>query len=153
MEEKTKSSKGPGAPEGNQNAVKWTFEEAEKLMLQAVELSKDKKYDFIGEVAKDLDTNRHKLKALYEKFPELKEHFNAIKANCETNCYANGKNGKINTAMAIVNLKSNHGWTDRVDNTTKGDKVPPSNTTVINYNELSDEALEEIAKKSAAWKD
>ena len=38
---------------------------------------------------------------------------NKIENNCETNCFRNAKKGKIKEATAIVNLKSNHGWTDR----------------------------------------
>lgn len=33
--------------------------------------------------------------------------------------------------MAIVNLKSNHGWTDRVDNTSKGEEIKQT-TNIIN---------------------
>jgi hypothetical protein len=151
MEEKTKSKK-VGAPEGNTNALVWTYEKAEALLLEAAELSKSEEYDFIGEVAKDLDTTHQTLNDLCKKYPALKTHFNTMKSNCEVNCYRNGKKGKINTAMSIVNLKSNHGWTDRVDNTTQGEKIE-TKTTVVNYKELSNEFLDEIAKKSANWRE
>jgi hypothetical protein len=39
-----------------------------------------------------------------------------IISNCETNCFSNSKKGNIREATAIVNLKSNHGWTDRNEN-------------------------------------
>ncbi len=48
-----------------------------------------------------------------------------MKRNCEANCFSNIKKENINTGAGIMNLKSNHGWTDRVqnDHTTKGEKV------------------------------
>ena len=67
---------------------------------------------------------------LKKKYKELKPLNKRLLSNIEANCFSHGKNGDINTAMAIVNLKSNHGWTDRVDNTTKGKKS--TTTNVIN---------------------
>ena len=48
-----------------------------------------------------------------------------MKNNCEANCFNNIKKENINTAAGIINLKSNHGWSDRIqtDHTTKGDKI------------------------------
>ena len=50
-----------------------------------------------------------------------------IKEDIETNCYSNTKKGIINTAVGIVNLKSNYNWTDRLQNdvTTGGEKLQP----------------------------
>ena len=112
-----------GAPENNTNAEKWTLEEAEKFFNEAVELSKKDDYDFIGEIAKDLDQDKGVFDYLIEKFPHLSRLKTRIKNNCETNCFRNSKKGLINTAIGIVNLKSNHGWTDRNDTTSGGDKV------------------------------
>ena len=100
---------------GNKNAEKWTFEEAEKLLLEAVEISNKNGYDFIGEVAKKQGTYHDVYTYLVEKFPELKSLHTQIKRNCEVNCFSSGKNGNIVPSMAIMNLKSNHGWTDRVE--------------------------------------
>ena len=97
----------------NKNAEKWTISEATNFMKDAVELSKEKEYDFIGEVAKKLNSYIDVFDYLTDKFPELTRYKSEIKRNCEVNCFSNGKKGDINTAMAIVNLKSNHGWTDR----------------------------------------
>lgn len=150
MEGKTKSK--VGAPEGNKNAEKWDFEKADKLFDDCIKTSEGEDYDFIGEVAKANKVTRHQLKNIADKFPVLHDKFETMKSNCEVNCFANGKKKKINTAMAIMNLKSNHGWTDRIDNTTQGDKLP-STTTVVHYEELSDALIEELAKKSQAWKE
>ena len=82
-------------------------------MLQALDYSKEKGYDFIGEIARDLNVSRHIFTYLVDKYDELEEYYDRILTNVEANCFKHGKKGKINTAMAIVNLKSNHGWTDR----------------------------------------
>ena len=95
--------------------------------------------DFIGEVAKELGTYIDVFDYLVEKFPALKKHKRQLKRNCETNCFSNIKNENINTAAGIMNLKSNHGWTDRVqtDHTTKGDKIETQ--FIVGSQELSDE--------------
>ena len=105
--------KKAGAPENNKNAEKWDVETARQLMLQALDYSKEKGYDFIGEIARDLNVSRHIFTYLVDKYDELEEYYDRILTNVEANCFKHGKKGKINTAMAIVNLKSNHGWTDR----------------------------------------
>lgn len=108
-----------GAPYNNSNAEKWDFETAEKLMKDAVELSFSEGFDFIGEVAKQLGTYIDVFDYLTDKFPELEKYKKQLKRNCEVNCFSNGKTGKIVSALSIMNLKSNHGWTDRID--TKSD--------------------------------
>lgn len=102
-----------GAPDGNTNAEKWTFEEAEKLFNDALELSRDKEYDFIGEISRELKTYRDIFAFLSKKFPDLLKVHNEILSNLEANCFSNAKKGKIKEATAIVNLKSNYDWTDR----------------------------------------
>jgi hypothetical protein len=128
-----------GAPKDNMNAEKWTLEAATKLMTDAVELSKNTDYDFIGEIAKDLDTYIDVFDYLVDKFPELKKYKNKMKRNCEANCFSNIKRENINTGAGIMNLKSNHGWTDRVqqDHTTQGDKL--ESNFIVGSKELSDE--------------
>ncbi len=116
--------------EGNNNAEKWTLEKAQEFYNNALELSKDKQYDFIGEIARDLDQYIDLFDYLIDKFPQLKSLKDRIMNNCAANCFSNGKKGDIVPSMAIMNLKSNHGWTDRVDNTTKDKEI--STTTVIN---------------------
>jgi hypothetical protein len=102
-----------GAPGGNTNAEKWTFEEAEKLFIDALELSKTDDYDFIGEIAKELDTYRQLFDYLCTKYSGLQNIYNKILNNLESNCFLHAKKGKIKEATAIVNLKSNFNWTDR----------------------------------------
>lgn len=99
--------------EGNKEAEKWTKELAIELFDDAIALTKGNEFDFIGEVAKAQNTYIDLYDYLVEKFPDLRHKKTELKRNCEAACFANGKKGRINTAMAIVNLKSNHGWTDR----------------------------------------
>lgn len=122
-------TKGPGAPIGNKNAEKWTYEEAEKLFNEAAAMARKDEYDFIGEIASDLGTNRHILSELADKFPDLKPIHNQILSTLEANCFRHAKKGKIKEATAIVNLKSNYKWKDRADITT-GEKPLPDITKI-----------------------
>jgi len=119
-----------GPPINNKNAEKWTIELATHLFDKALELSKDREYDFIGEIARDLDQYKEVFTYLSDRFPELKMHHKRIISNCDANCFYNGKKQNITPSLAIMNLKSNHGWTDRVDTTTKGDKLPTTTVQV-----------------------
>lgn len=107
----------------NNNAEKWTLENATEFMLEAYEKSKEKKldvytYDFIGELARDMNQYKEIFTYLSNKFSEVKSIHNKIISNCESNCFYNGKKSNIVPSLAIMNLKSNHGWTDRVENNT-----------------------------------
>lgn len=107
------------------NAEKWTIKESEKFLIASLELAKEKAHDFIGEVARDMDQYRELYTYLVKKFPTLKPLYNRIIQECETNCFSHGKKGDIVPSLAIMNLKSNHKWTDRVetDITTGGEKI------------------------------
>jgi len=131
------------ALKGNNNAEKWTFDDAELFLEKSLDLSKQDNFDFLGEIAKHLGSYIDVYDYLIGKFPELKHYKTHIMRNCEANCFSNSKKGKINTAIGIVNLKSNHGWTDRVSNdlTTKGESINKPDLT-----KLSDEELRLIAK-------
>lgn len=120
-----------GAPDGNNNAEVWNIEDATLLFNNALEKSVEKEYDFIGEIARDLKTYREIFTYLVDKFPELKETHKRILSNLEANCFSHTKKGTINTAVGIVNLKSNYNWTDRVDTTTKDKEI--SNNPIIQF--------------------
>ena len=111
--------------EDNKNAEKWSLEDAISFFSDAIELSEDesREYDFIGEIARELKQYKEIFNYLSEKFPELKNLHNRLKSNCEANCFYNGKKQNIAPSMAIMNLKSNHQWTDRVDTTSKGNEI------------------------------
>lgn len=104
---------------GNTNAEKWTIEKANELFDACVLTAKDQQLDcndFIGEVALHNHSDIDQLDYLKTKFPHLESVYNRIKRACEANCFKNGKKGNIVPSLAIMNLKSNHGWTDRVAN-------------------------------------
>jgi hypothetical protein len=123
---------------GNKNAEKWTLELSHNIFDLAIETAnetdsytKDErtityyKYDFIGEVARNLGYYKSLFTELKDKFPELKHKHKQLIETLEANCFCNSKRGNIREATAIVNLKSNHGWTDRneIDHTTKGEQI------------------------------
>jgi len=135
----TKNEKISNSMEGNNNAEKWSEEKAVEFMTKAVELSKSREYDFIGEIAKELDSYKDVFFYLCDKYPKVKRLFSKMKNNCEANCFNNIKKENINTAAGIINLKSNHGWSDRIqqDVTTGGDKIQTQ--FIVGSQELSDE--------------
>lgn len=106
---------GASAPIGNTNAEKWTLDEAIALYDKAIELSETKDYDFIGEIAKELKVYKEIFTYLKDKFSELNHKHKILVSNCEANCFYNAKKGNIVPSLGIINLKSNHGWTDRVE--------------------------------------
>lgn len=103
----------------NLNAEVWSLDRSIKLFEDSIKLAKDpiKKYDFIGEVANEMDIYREIYVYLKDKFKECKPLYKQLSSILEANCFSHTKKGEINTAIGIVNLKSNYGWTDRVDNT------------------------------------
>jgi len=136
-----KKKSGAGPPIGNTNAEKWTEQKAERLFAWAYKHSANQSRhdnDFIGEVAQSVGTTLSVLEYLRGKYPKLSKVYEDIKRNCEANCFRNGKNGTIVPSLAIMNLKSNHGWTDR--NTVESNNV--------NYNSepLTKEELDEARK-------
>jgi hypothetical protein len=131
-----KNSKISKSMEGNKNAEKWTLKEAQKLFNSALELSKETenrlikdnvltcfKYHFLGEIAAALDQYGELFTILRHKYPTLETDYKRLKQILESNCFSDSKKGLIKEASAIMNLKSNYGWTDRVDNTTKGEEI------------------------------
>jgi hypothetical protein len=120
------------APKDNSNAEKWDIDTATQFMEDSLMMSTEKEgeiysYDFIGELARDMQQYKEVFGYISTKFKELKTIHNKIISNCESNCFYNGKKNNIVPSMAIMNLKSNHGWTDRLDQTTKDEKIESSN--------------------------
>ena len=141
-----------GAPYGNRNAEKWTFKKSVALFHDAIDLSNKEetfhlkqgekaievngfKYDFIGEIAKALGTYHNLItRDLPKRFPTLQRLKNQLLNNLESNCYTNGQMGIIKEASSIMNLKSNHRWTDRLDNTSLDEKISQEPTINV-FNE------------------
>ena len=121
-----------GAPIKNKNAEIWTLEEAEKIFNKALELSKRKteyivqqkkvigyEYHYIGEIATsdEIDSYTDIFKYLKNAQPSTINLYNKLKSKLEANCFSDSKKGIIKEATAIMNLKSNYKWTDRLDAT------------------------------------
>jgi len=117
-----------GPPIGNKNGEKWTLDKSRELFKKAIDLSNEKGqryvmgtnrqtqgyvFDFIGEVARELDLHKEIFTELKNKFSELQPLHKRLTNNMEANCFHNTKSGIIKEATGIVNLKSNHKWTDR----------------------------------------
>lgn len=150
------------APKGNKNAEKWNLKDSIKLFDKAIELTnkqelfyvkqgaesvkiKGYSFDFIGEIARELNTFHHIFGHLLDRFPnELEDLNNTLRNNIEQNCYYNTKKGIIREATGIVNLKSNWKWTDRLDNTSKDEKMGGS----IDLSHLSTKDLMKLLKES-----
>jgi len=122
------------APKDNKNAEQWNIEEATKLFDDAIDLSNNDEFDFIGEVARELGTYRDIFGYLSDKYKELNIKHKIILSNLEANCFSHAKKGTIKEATAIVNLKSNYKWTDRADVTTNNESL---NNTPIAQAELN----------------
>jgi hypothetical protein len=115
------------APKGNNNALVWTKDKCYELVESMMSVVNDEceymvsgkkvigyKYDFIGELSLEFNVNRKTLKReILAHAPELQNEVDTIYGFMERNCYANTKKGIIKEATGIVNLKSNHNWTDR----------------------------------------
>ena len=115
------------APLENVNAEKWTEELAVELFMKAIDLTKgNSEYDFIGEIARDLDTYRDVFTYLKNKYKSCKFLYSKLSQNLEANCFTHSKKGNINPAVAIMNLKANYKWSDRVEQTIQGGDKPVS---------------------------
>ena len=144
------------APKENKNAEKWTEDESLNLMHTALLMSCQKdttldkegkeidadsySFDFIGEICRELKTYKEQLTYLSNKFDSCKPIHRQILSNLEANCFYNSKKGNIKEATAIVNLKSNHNWTDRQQNETINKNIEIAN--------LTDEEIEERLKQA-----
>ncbi|MDM1523833.1 hypothetical protein HX088_11205 [Empedobacter sp. 225-1] len=103
---------------GNLNAEKYDEDEAIKIFSEAIKIAKENKLDFIGEVANEQGIYLDIYDDLIQRFQHLKILHKKLKRTCEANCFTNAKKGKIHAGVAIMNLKSNHQWTDRMENKT-----------------------------------
>lgn len=111
------------APFQNKNAEQWDLNDSVELFNKAIELSLSDDYDFIGEIARELNVYRDLFTYLSKKYTELDSLHKTILSNLEANCFSHAKKGTIKEATAIVNLKSNYKWTDRADVTSGNEKI------------------------------
>lgn len=133
---------------GNNNAEKYTENDAIDFILNAIAIAESFSYDFIGEVADHQGVDRILYNYLSKKFKTVEILVNRLKGKCETNCFKHAKKGDIVASLAIINLKSNHNWTDRVsqntDVTSGGQPLQMNNLiTFINSDDNEDEETDE----------
>lgn len=127
---------------GNKNAEKWNEKDAVEVFDKAVSKASEKftytvsgrkiegyAYHFIGEIASELNLYHELFRYLASKYEKCGELSKVLLNRLESNCFSDSKKGIIKEATAIMNLKSNYKWTDRLDNTSDGEKLT---TTIIN---------------------
>jgi len=91
-------------------------------------LQADKKYEYltIQDLVRDKEYTRDCLSEWSKKFAENEDFSRTIKKiyeELENRLFKIGVSGKANAAMAIFGLKNNYGWTDKLDMTSKGEKI------------------------------
>lgn len=132
---------------GNLNAELYSIDEASDLFSQMLALSKDTKYTFIKQITTQYGVSYSVVKSLTERFPTLKNVYEIIKENLETNCYVAVNQDKLKIQIALLNLKSNYGWTDRstttTDITTQGQPLQISNLITFISDDNPDEETDE----------
>lgn len=111
------AKKKAGAPKNNTNAKKWSEKTATALLENALELSMEPQYAWIGSIWRELAVAKSTIHDICENYPELKVTLEMVKDNCAHNCFELASDKTKHNAGYILNLKSNHGWTDRVENT------------------------------------
>ena len=88
------------------------------------------KYDWNSTCQTTLHRYENTFTYLKDKFKSCKPLYKLLSQNLEANCFSHTKRGEINTAVGIVNLKSNYGWTDRAETTLQGGDKPIQTTTI-----------------------
>lgn len=126
-------NKGPGAPYGNQNALKWDYEASVKLFDDMLEESYTG-VDFLGTLQRKFKITRNVITLILDRYPDLKETWDLVKESVESNCYENAKKAK-GQAIYIINLKSNHKWTDRIQTDTDITFKPTDINDIFGFDE------------------
>lgn len=131
---------------GNLNAELYDEEQAYDLFCQMIVMSHDDNYTFFKQITREFGITENVIKHLVKRFTSLKEPYDLIKENLETNCYTATNDGKLKLPLAMLNLKSNYGWTDRVENktdvTTQGQPLQISNLITFVNGDNEDEETE-----------
>lgn len=131
---------------GNLNAEQYTLEDSLDLFGQMIIMSQDDNYTFIKQITRQFGVTENVIKHLVKRFQTLKEPYDLIKENLETNCYTATNDGKLKLPLAMLNLKSNYGWTDRVESktdvTTQGQPLQMNNLITFVTGDNEDEETE-----------
>ncbi|WP_313097593.1 hypothetical protein [Empedobacter sp.] len=132
---------------GNLNAELYTEDESLDLFCQMIVMSQDNSYTFIKQLTRQFGISYDVMINLIKRFPSLQEAYKLIKDNLETNCYTASNEDKLKIQLAMLNLKSNYGWTERVaqntDITSGGQPLQMNNLITfisdVNEDEETDE--------------
>jgi hypothetical protein len=118
---------------------KWTEQKALQLGNDLIDWLKAKDEDgedkgnmFYNEfliVEKDLHPN--KISQLSDKFSSFRELIEKAKKIQEIKLVKYGVGDRLNATMTKFTLTNNHGWTDRVDQTTQGKSTNSTPPTII----------------------
>lgn len=130
---------------GNLNAELYSEEETINLFTQMITMSRNDDYTFIKQLTREFGISYDVFISLVRRFPNLNEAYKLIKDNLETNCYTASNEDKLKIQLAILNLKSNYGWTDRVasntDITTGGQPLQIGN--LITFSDVTNDEDED----------
>jgi hypothetical protein len=120
-----------GAPLDNNNAEKWTEEEASKFVDSVYQYLKDNpKCVFIGEPLTELGYYNELWSYLSNRF-EFKT-IKKVESILESRIVTKGINGETNPTMSIFTLKNKYGWTDQRETKHSGEmKLPKLEVEVI----------------------
>ena len=121
------------APKGNNNAEKWTQDQAVEFADSVLNYVKENKNClFIGEAVTELGYYRTLWNYISEKFDF--DTIKRVESILESRLVNSGLSGDSNATMTIFTLKNNYKWTDRqeIDHTTKGEVIKEFTVTVVN---------------------
>ena len=86
---------------GNKNAEIWSEEKSNELFDKAIAIANEYddstdtyRFDFIGEVARELGLYKEVFTNLKKRFPSLEDKHRAMVSTLEANCYYNTKRNK-----------------------------------------------------------
>lgn len=122
-----------GAPKGNNNAEKWTEQQASEFVESVLEyVLSVPDCVFIGEPVAQLGYYRELWNYITKKFD-----FHTIKrveSILESRLVKKGVSGESNATMTIFTLKNNYNWRDssHIDHTTKGEAMQTFTVNVVN---------------------
>ena len=122
-----------GAPKGNNNAEKWTEQQAIEFVESVLEyVQSNPDCVFIGEPVSQLGYYRTIWNYLSDKFDF--DTIKRVESILESRLVKKGISGETNPTMTIFTLKNNYHWRDKteVDHTTKGEAITEIKVNIVN---------------------
>ena len=120
-----------GAPKENNNAEKWSLEDANIFCNSVLDiLENNKSIRTLGGACLEAGKYESLINYLSDKFNIEFESIKKAKEIVKSRLIEQGLDNEVSTAMAIFILKNNHDMKDRVDTTSKDKEV--KSTTIVN---------------------